>query len=158
MKKSCYKENIKGFTLIEMLVVVLIIGILAAIALPQYQKAVTNAKFANIEVFLRQAARQWELAYTTNGTFPAKWKEVDIETSVCTGWNGNLLTCTINDVTMQIRLDNGFFFIYDILGARLVYYSKNSTDEHAGEWKCLFRAPFCKRFCGENVTSTCYFK
>lgn len=71
--------NQKAFTLIELLVVVLIIGILTAIALPQYQKAVEKSKAVQAITLLR-AIYQSERMYTMmNGSYPSKFSQLDVK-------------------------------------------------------------------------------
>lgn len=61
--------NKSGFTLLELLVVVVIIGILASIALPQYQHSVDKAKF----VQLKTAAKAIKDAQTRYMLINQEW-------------------------------------------------------------------------------------
>jgi prepilin-type N-terminal cleavage/methylation domain-containing protein len=48
------KKSNKGFTLIELMIVVVIVGILAALAIPRFMKAATKAKQAEARGILKQ--------------------------------------------------------------------------------------------------------
>jgi prepilin-type N-terminal cleavage/methylation domain-containing protein len=71
-------KNMKGFTLIETLVVVLIIGILAAIALPQYQKAVERTKVAEALALSKMLGEAEERFFLANGRYTLDPSELDI--------------------------------------------------------------------------------
>ncbi len=57
-------KNSKGFTLVEVMIVVVVIGILAAIAYPSYQDSVRKSRRADAKSALLQAAQILERCFT----------------------------------------------------------------------------------------------
>lgn len=71
-KKRCQTEvTSKGFTLIEVMVVCVIVAILASIAYPSYQNAVRRAKRTEAQSMLMQLMQQQERYYSKNNSYIA---------------------------------------------------------------------------------------
>ncbi|MBR3632742.1 MAG: prepilin-type N-terminal cleavage/methylation domain-containing protein [Elusimicrobiaceae bacterium] len=71
------KHNKQAFTLIELLVVVLIIGLLSAIALPQYEKAIWKSKAANLQLLTRRIGEEHQIYYDDNATCATSFAAID---------------------------------------------------------------------------------
>ncbi len=75
MFRKCHSS--KGFTLIELMIVVVIIGILAALAIPRFMRSTTKSKQTEAKQLLKQiytmqhAYRQEFNAYCLNGVSAA---------------------------------------------------------------------------------------
>jgi len=101
-----------GFTLIEMLIVVVVIGILAAIAIPKFAQAKGRTRAATIRSDLRNLATAQEEYLAENGTYASNVSDLDYTTTngvvitivnvVAGGWSATSthplslpLTCTL---------------------------------------------------------------
>ena len=127
MKKSC-GANPRGFTLIEVLVVVIIIAVLAAVAVPQYQKAVLKSKFSSLMPTTKAICDGNEAYYMAHGGYANAANELDVSTT--------------NNENMTFELSRDLDYAY-VLATRpdlneknnLIMYQKHST-QFPGETHC----------------------
>jgi type IV pilus assembly protein PilA len=71
-----------GFTLIELMIVIAIIGILAALAIPQYQDFTTRAKLANVLAMADPIKTALSVTHQETGSFPKTandWAAIGLE-------------------------------------------------------------------------------
>lgn len=62
-------KNNKGFTLVELMVTVMIVGILAAFALPTFKDYTKKARWAEARAALIQASMNMEREFSTNNIY-----------------------------------------------------------------------------------------
>ena len=70
----------KGFTLIELMIVVAIIGILAAVAIPAYQDYTIRAKMSEVVLAASSGKTSASEAYASYGQFPSTSASAGVET------------------------------------------------------------------------------
>lgn len=76
----------EGFTIVELLIVVVVIAILAAITIVSYNGITNQAHNVSVQADLKQIAQQVELYHATHGTLPrgAAFRD-DVQTKVARG-------------------------------------------------------------------------
>jgi len=109
----------KGFTLVEILIVVVILGILAAIVIPQFSNASESAKASSAISTLQALRSQLELAQTQHqGTYP------DLGTD---GWD--VLTDETNPVAAYSTTDSDDGITGNMVGP---YLQQSPTNPFTG--------------------------
>jgi type II secretion system protein G len=114
--------NNKAFTLIELLVVVLIIGILASVALPQYQKVVEKSRAMEAVQLIKTVSQAVDVYYLANGTWPLTFEELAIDipwTQRETGYIPAYITDVRSNGKWSIQLHSQNEGYYSILATRL---------------------------------------
>ncbi len=69
MRRPAGQRQGRGFTLVEVMIAVAVIGILTAVALPSYRQHVANSRRADARAAILSLAQVMERWYTERGTY-----------------------------------------------------------------------------------------
>lgn len=103
--RSNYSLTFKGFTIVELLVVVVVIGILASITIISYRSITNRAIVASLQSDLKNASTQLKLFNISNGAYPTTIS-VNCLTNPDSDTNKCLTTSGETNYTYQLSSSN----------------------------------------------------
>ena len=77
-------DNRRGFTIVELLIVIVVIGILAAITFVAYNGIQNNARIATLQSDLSGASKTLEIANIDDGAYPVNLASAGLQSSANT--------------------------------------------------------------------------
>jgi len=144
------KKLQNGFTLIELMIVVAIIGILAAVALPAYQDYITRSQAAESIVLLDNAQQGAEDISYISGTFPPIASTPILASAAL---NGAITDGTYGQITITASAVDGGELTYTFgsgaknvnsnLNGETVIYTRTAG---TGFWNCSTSATLLAKF------------
>ena len=125
------KTNQKGFTLIELMIVIAIIGILAAVALPAYQDYTIRARMSEPLALLGEGKNSITEYYIANGVMPGNEEQAGLRTNIDTDLVASM---TLNGSNIEIELSDNA--AWGPAAGESVMLSLVDTSNGTLEYKC----------------------
>ena len=130
----------KGFTLIELMIVVAIIGILAAVALPAYQDYTTRAKMTEVLSFAASGKTAVAEYFQSEGTLPVANEDAGL--GVATDITSQYVeSVTVTNGVIQVEIQGTNVTDLDLANVTLTPVDADGdiiVTGHSGpiSWKC----------------------
>ncbi len=130
------KQAQQGFTLIELMIVIAIVGILAAVALPAYQDYTVRAKMSEPMALLSEAKTTISEYYTANGgEWPADATAAGLSTDVETDIVASLAWGGATTQTLTVTLASSGLGS-NVNGKQFMLSLKDTNGGSRLEWTC----------------------